>query len=68
MQETTALMFSILFVPMGMGFLLYGKKQRRAVPLLVGVGFMVLPNVVPSISLLLMLSIVLLMIVYYFRY
>ncbi len=47
-MDTTNLLLSLLFSSIGMGYFIYGKRQQRAVPLLVGVGLMVYPYFVAN--------------------
>ena len=42
MSEAT-LLWDLLFGSIGVGFALYGKQQRAAVPLLCGIALMVYP-------------------------
>jgi len=34
----TTLIFSVLFGSIGVGYFIYGKKQRKVIPLIVGMG------------------------------
>ena len=47
-MTTASLLWSVLFGAVGMGYFVYGKKQRAAVPLVCGVALMVFPYMVPS--------------------
>ena len=42
-MNANSLLLSILFGSVGMGFCVYGKKQQRIVPLVVGMALMVCP-------------------------
>ena len=42
------LFLGLLFSTIGLGFFIYGKKQRRPVPLVVGIALMVLPYMIGS--------------------
>ena len=42
------LLWGLLFSSIGMGFFIYGRKQRRAVPLVCGIVLMAYPYFVPS--------------------
>jgi hypothetical protein len=42
-MDTTSLMLSVLFGAIGMGFLVYGKKAGRLVPVVAGLALMVVP-------------------------
>ncbi len=52
-------MFHVLFGAIGSGYLVYGKKQRRAVAFLAGIGLCVVPYFFDSILLLVLFGIVL---------
>lgn len=47
-MDASALLWGVLFGSIGMGFFIYGKKQKRAVPLLCGLALMVFPYFVSS--------------------
>lgn len=44
----TALIFSVLFGSIGVGYFIYGKKQQRLIPLLAGIGLCALPYFIPN--------------------
>jgi hypothetical protein len=48
-MDTTGLMLSLLFGAIGMGFFMFGKREGRMVPLLVGVGLMVVPYFIANV-------------------
>jgi hypothetical protein len=60
-------MWGLLFGSVGLGFFLYGKKQKAVVPLVCGLGLMVLPYFISNILLLVTASIALMVIPYYYR-
>lgn len=47
-MSTAALVWSVLFSAIGMGFFVYGKKQKALVPLACGVALMVFPYFVSN--------------------
>ena len=55
MISATTLMWGIIFGSIGLGFFVYGKKQKAAVPLLCGIGLMLFPYFISN-TLLLVLS------------
>jgi hypothetical protein len=65
--DTSTLMWGLLFGSVGLGFFLYGKKQKAVVPLVCGLGLMVLPYFISNILLLVTASIALMVIPYYYR-
>lgn len=42
-MDTATLLWGLLFSSIGLGFFLYGKKQRAIVPLVCGLGLMIFP-------------------------
>ena len=64
--DTSSLMWGVLFSSFGLGFFLYGKKQKAVVPLVCGLGLMVMPYFISNILLLVAASIALMVIPYYF--
>jgi hypothetical protein len=61
------LLWGLLFGSIGLGFVIYGKRQRAAVPLLCGIALMVFPYFVSNIWLLLGTGIALCAIPYFLR-
>jgi hypothetical protein len=43
------LMLGVVFGSLGMGYFIYGKKEQRLMPLLVGIALMVYPYFVPEV-------------------
>lgn len=52
MENTAQLMWGMIFGSIGLGFFVYGKKQRMLMPLLAGIALMVFPYFVSNIYLL----------------
>ncbi len=67
MQNTSMLMWGLVFGSIGFGFFSYGRKQKAVVPLITGITLMVLPYFVANLYLLLGLGVVLLVIPYFIR-
>jgi hypothetical protein len=61
------LLWGLLFGSVGLGFFLYGKKQRIVVPLVCGLALMVFPYFVSNTILLVAIGIVLIAIPYFVR-
>ena len=61
------LLWGLLFSSVGLGFLVYGRSQKAVVPLLCGIGLMVVPYFVGNVPLLVGLGIVLAATPYFFR-
>lgn len=50
------LIWSVLFGSIGVGFFIYGKKQRATTPLVCGIGLMVIPYLISNTALLVALG------------
>jgi predicted membrane protein len=57
----------LLFGSIGLGFLIYGRKQRAVVPLICGLTLMVFPYFVSNTILLVVIGVVLIAIPYFLR-
>jgi hypothetical protein len=62
------LLWGLLFGSIGLGFFIYGKKQRAVVPLVCGLGLMIYPYFVGNHYLLVGIGVVLTAIPYFLRY
>ena len=69
MSEITAssLLLGLLFGSIGLGFFIYGRKQRAVVPLLCGLGLMVVPYFIANALLLFGVGAVLVAVPYFVR-
>jgi hypothetical protein len=65
--DTSSLLWGLLFGSIGLGYLIYGRKQRAVVPLLCGLALMVFPYFVSSNILLVAIGVVLMAVPYFFR-
>ena len=65
--DTSSLLVDLLLSAAGLGFFLYGKKQRAVVPLLCGLALMIVPYFIPDATLLLIIGGVLVAIPYFIR-
>ena len=52
MTDTAALLWGVVFGAVGLGYFVYGRKQRAVVPLLCGVALMVMPYLIGNVLLL----------------
>ena len=52
-------MWGVLFGSIGLGFFVYGKKQKAVLPLLSGLGLMVFPYFVSNVFILVITGLVL---------
>jgi hypothetical protein len=65
--DTSWLLWGLLFGSIGLGYLIYGRKQRAVVPLLCGLALMVFPYFVSNSILLVTIGIALMAIPYFVR-
>ena len=67
-MSTATLLWGVLFSAIGLGFLLYGKRQRVIVPLACGLALMIFPYFISNSALLVAIGIVLIVIPYFIRF
>ncbi len=67
-MNANALLASVLLGSVGLGFFVYGKKQRRGPHLAVGVALMVYPYFVSSVALMLIIGVALVGLLYLASY
>jgi hypothetical protein len=68
MDTSTSLVFGVLYGAIGMGYVVYGKRQKKGVALLAGIALCVSPYICPNAILLLLLGIVLMALPFFARY
>jgi hypothetical protein len=61
------LLWGLLFGSIGLGFFIYGKKQRAVVPLVCGLALMLFPYFVSNVMLLLGIGVLLIALPYFLR-
>ena len=66
-MTTATLLWGVLFGSIGLGFFLYGKKQRAIVPLVCGLVLMVFPYFISNAVGLVLVGILLIATPYFFR-
>lgn len=66
-MSTSILLWSLLFSSIGLGFFVYGKKQKAVVPLLSGLGLMIYPYFISSTLLLVAIGVALMVLPYFVR-
>jgi len=67
MGSTAQIMWAMLFGSVGLGFFIYGKKQKAIMPLLCGVALFVYPYFMPNVYVLVIVGVVLVALPYYVR-
>jgi predicted membrane protein len=65
--DTSSLLWGLLFGSIGLGFLVYGRKQRAVVPLVCGLALMIFPYFISNTILLITIGIVLMAVPYFLR-
>ena len=68
MDTSTSLLLGVMFGSIGMGYIVYGRKQHKGIALLSGIVLCVLPYFVPNVFLLIIIGIVLMAFPFFFRY
>ena len=66
-DSEASILWSLLFGSAGLGFLIYGRRQRMLVPLVCGLALMVYPYFVSSTVLLVLIGVILVTIPYFVR-
>jgi len=68
MNETLSFVVYVLFGAVGLGYLMYGKRQKMLVPLFCGLGLMGYPYFVSNAVLLVVIGCVLLGLPFFIKY
>ena len=66
-MNTGLLLWGLLFSSIGLGFFLYGRKQRAVVPLVCGLALMVYPYFISNVALLVAVGVALTAVPYFLR-
>lgn len=66
-MSASTLLWGVLFGSIGLGFFIYGKKQRAIVPLVCGLALMVFPYFISGTLLLIAIGVALMAIPYFVR-
>jgi len=67
-DSSTSIMWGVLFGSIGMGYFVYGKKQKRSVALLSGIALCAFPYFVSNVLLIILIGIILMSLPYFMRY
>ncbi len=67
MEDTAQLFWAMLFGAIGLGFFVYGKKQKAVVPLLTGIALFVFPYFMPNVYILVIVGAILVVLPYFVR-
>jgi len=66
-DDTSLLLWGMLFGSIGLGFFLYGKKQKKIVPLVTGLMLTIFPYFIPDVYLLVLAGTALMALPYFVR-
>ncbi|MBY8981427.1 MAG: hypothetical protein KGD57_00630 [Candidatus Lokiarchaeota archaeon] len=66
-MSTSTLILGVIFGAIGLGFFIYGKKQRVIIPLFCGIGLMILPYFISNIYILIFSGIIIVAIPYFIK-
>jgi len=67
MEGTSLLIWGMLFGAFGLGFFIYGKKQKAFVPLMTGIALFTLPYFISNVYMLVIAGTVLVALPYFVR-
>jgi len=68
MDDTLTFVAYVLFGAIGLGYFVYGRRQKKFVPLICGIGLMGYPYFVSNATLLVVIGCVLLVLPFFVRY
>ena len=66
-MDVGVLLWGLLFSSIGLGFFLYGRKQRAVVPLVCGLALMIYPYFIPNVIALVAIGVALTAVPYFFK-
>jgi len=66
-MDSQSIIWGLIFGSIGLGYFVYGKKQKSIVPLISGLGLMVFPYFVSNTLLLMIVGLLLSVIPYFIR-
>jgi hypothetical protein len=67
MTSVAGMLWGVLFSSIGLGFFMYGKKQKASVPFICGIALMVCPYFVTNTLMLVLVSLVLIATPYFIK-
>jgi hypothetical protein len=67
MDNTSVLLWGVLFGSVGLGFFIYGRRQQAVVPLVAGIGLCVVPYFISNVYLLVVAGMLLVALPYFLR-
>ncbi len=67
MEDTAQLLWGVIFGAIGLGFFVYGKKQKAIVPLMAGIALFIFPYFISNVYLLVIVGAGLVALPYFVR-
>jgi hypothetical protein len=67
MEGSSQLIWGVIFGAIGLGYFVYGRKQRAVVPLLTGISLFIFPYFISNVYMLVVLGLILVMVPYFIR-
>ena len=67
MESESMLIWGMVFGSIGLGFFIYGKKQKKVVPFVTGLALFVFPYFISDITMLLIIGAILVVLPYFVR-
>lgn len=67
MFDTAGFIWGVIFGTVGLGFFVYGTRQKAVIPLISGIGLMVIPYFVSNVYILVFSCLLLLALPYFVR-
>jgi len=68
MEGTSQLIWGMLFGAIGLGFFIYGKKQKAVIPFFTGIALLTFPYFVSNVYMLVIIGIILVALPYFSRF
>jgi hypothetical protein len=67
MESTSIIVWGMIFGSIGLGFFIYGKRQKAPIPLFTGIALFIFPYFITNVYLLVATGIVLMFVPYFVR-
>jgi len=67
MESTSTIYWGLIFGSIGLGFFIYGKRQKAVIPLFCGIGLMIVPYFISDVLLLIITGIAIMALAYFVR-
>jgi len=67
MMDTSVLIWGMVFGSIGLGFFIYGKKQKAIVPLMTGIALFIFPYFITDVYILVLTGVILTALPYFVR-